>query len=479
MKDGIYQILHVEDNSYQLQNCKYALEGALKPLGSAFTIIGASNTQEAASSILQRQKELDLIILDIDLGERESKSGLDMVESIYSINPRIPIYILSTNVDKYKNTLDVMKDQQKIRGYSEPLNRPWAEEIMHILEGSLVNVLHLSDIHEGKFFAYNNIVVGKHTPLFELCSRVGNVDFVVVSGDLSSINADEDYRKAHELLARIKEQLGLRNSQFIFAPGNHDHDRDCLDTQLFSRYLRFVNEFYSSDVSEDCILDYPSETLETDYTSQQSIIDNLISVCAYPAQKTVVLSMNSVNPRDKSEYFTKICFAEEDPNAKCGLLSGGEISSEQIQNAQNKLRQLFKNHPEVENYARIATFHHNIFEPSHIDRFNWCPTILNEGNLMRFLTDYGFRFVLHGHLHHAENYIFCVGNKNPGISVISTGTLSGNDRSLSNSFCANKISFLVDGQGHISEAKLMKFTIPNDDFQWKTEEIPIHFIKVG
>ena len=117
---------------------------------------------------------------------------------------------------------------------------------------------------------------------------------------------------------------------------------------------------------------------------------------------------------------------------------------------------------------------HNIFEPSHVERFTWCPTILNEGNLMKFLSDYGFRFVLHGHLHHAENYMFSVGSGKPGISVISTGTLSGNS-SMDKSFCANKISYFVDGQGKVSEAKLTKFTLPNDDYQWKTETVPIRF----
>lgn len=477
MKNGVYQILHVEDNPYQLQNCKYALESALKPLGKTSDIIGACNTQEAESLILRYYEELDLIILDIDLGSRESESGLELVDIIYHVNPSIPIFILSTNVDKYRTALDEMKGKQKIRGYSEPVNEPWAEEIRRILEGRLVNILHLSDIHEGKFFAYNNLVVGKRSLLVELCSLVEHADFVVVSGDLSSTNTVEDYRKAGDLLNKIKEQLGLRNDKFIFTPGNHDRDRNCADTRLFSRYLHFINQFYSSNDSDESLLDYPSETLEGDYTSQQSIFDNLISVCAYPAKKTVVVSMNSVNPRDKSEFLSKTCFVEDNPNTRCGLLSGGEISSEQIQNVKNKLEQLFKIHPEAKKYARIATFHHNIFEPSHIEKFTWCPTILNEGNLMRFLTDYGFRFVLHGHLHYAENYIFSVGNMNPGISVISTGTLSGKERSLSSSFCANKISYFVDEQGYLSEAKVTKYTLPSDDYRWKTETIPIRFFE--
>lgn len=477
MKNGVYQILHVEDNKNQLHTCEQTLKGAL---GNACSIIGASTMDDARSRILALHKELDLIILDIDLGTRGDENGLDLLKDIRGINQTIPIFILSTHVNDLKDNLRKMKNQQIIRGYSEPLNQPWADEIKSILEGSSVNILHLSDIHEGKFFAYDKTVLKKDDLLRELCLKVGHVDFVVVSGDLSSINAEEDYYKANDLLAKIKLLLNLSNGQFIFAPGNHDWDWNCADTRLFSRYLRFINKFYSSDLSEDCILDYPKTELEDDYTSQRSIYNNLISVCAYPAQKTVVLSMNSVNLRGKHDNFLeKKCFAAENPDVSCGLLSGGEISSEQIQNAKNKLSQLFKNHPEAEKYARIATFHHNIFEPSHIEQFDWCPNILNEGNLMRFLTDYGFRFVLHGHLHHAENYIYCVGNNNPGISVISTGTLSAKDRTLSSSFCANKISFLVDGQGNISETKLTKFSLPNDDFQWKAEEFPIHFIEVG
>lgn len=474
MKDGIYQILHVEDNKYQLRNCQLAINGVLNPLGKTAEFISAYNIQEAESKIMRHNRELDLIILDIDLGLEETKSGLMLIDEIHHHNPSIPIFVLSTNVDKFESALKEMKSRQRIRGYSEPVNKPWADDIRRILESKLVNILHLSDIHEGKFFAYNNLVVNKTTLLKELCKRVENVDFVVISGDLSSTNSDEDYRNARELLNLLKGDLGLSSNQFVFTPGNHDRDRDCMDTRLFFRYIHFVNQFYSSDFSYNSILEYPSEMLSDDYTSQQSVFDNLISISAFPAQRTIIVSMNSVNPRDKSEYLTRTCFAEE--NAKCGLLSGGEISSEQIQNVKNKLNQMFRKYPETESYARIATFHHNVFEPSHIEQFTWCPTILNEGNLMRFLTDYGFRFILHGHLHYAENYVFCVGNDNSGISVISTGTLSGKDRNMSKCFCANKISYFVDKQGCISKATLTEYTIPNDAAEWKIEESPIHFI---
>lgn len=479
MKNGVYQILHVEDNSAQLRNYQYTLKGALDSLKKTFEIVGASNKQEAAAWIFQNQKDLDLIILDIDLGSDESESGLTLVENIYELNPRIPIYVLSTNVDKFKGALDAMKTEQKIRGYDEPLRGSWPDDIRQILEGIPVSVLHLSDIHEGKFFAYDNLVLDKPTLLTELCNTIEHVDFVVVSGDLSSTNTDEDYQKARELLYKVKEHLHLHNCLFVFAPGNHDQNWDATDihdTRIFSNYLHFINEFYAPEKHTDTVLYYPIETLADDYTTQQSIFDNLISVCAFPDKKTVVVSMNSVNPRDKREKKTTPCSVEKNSAATCGLLSGGEISTEQIQNVKNMLNQLFREHPDTEKYARIATFHHNIFEPSHIERFTWCPTILNEGNLMKFLGDYGFRFVLHGHLHHAENYMFCVGNKNPGISVISTGTLSGTDRNMDRSFCANKVSFYVDNLGRISDAKLTRYTLPNDDYQWKTETIPIRFL---
>ena len=469
MKDGHYLILHVEDSENRYTNYRNMVSSTLNKAGIQHELHWVSTVSDATKFILNYRDCLDLILLDITLTENGSETGLDLVNIIWDkICFSIPIFIVSSNVSLYKHVLEQLKSSQKIVGYSESMDEVWTDQLGPILQGREISLLHLSDIHEGQFFALQDLTVPEGSIIRNLCHRLGKIDFVVISGDISSINAKEDYRNAQKLLNSLKENLGLPASRFVFVPGNHDRNWDNTDSHTFSLFLHFIRDFYG-EAGLPSIGYYPDLGLQ-DYSNPQSVFDNLFSIAVFPEQKSLVVGFNSVNPRDTRHNHDIRCGGIEGDSA-CGLISGGEITSEQIVNVQNELDELYRQHPKVRGYTKIAVFHHNVFEAPHIFEMDWRPTLINEGNVLAFLTKHGFRFVLHGHLHYAENYFFRIYSEPQGINIISAGTFSGKDHALDSNFCANKITYYVDAGGTMTKPKLRRFTIPRDRLDWDETEL--------
>lgn len=470
MKDGHYLILHVEDNENRYTNYHNMVSSALDKVGIQHEICWVGTVSDATKFILNFKDYLDLILLDITLTENGSETGLDLVNIIWNskICRSIPIFVVSSNVSLYKHTLEQLKSAQKIVGYSEPMDEVWTDQLGSILRGREISLLHLSDIHEGQFFALQSLTVAEGSIIRALCQRLGKIDFVVISGDISSVNAESDYWSAQKLLNSLKENLGLPASRFVFVPGNHDRNWDSMDPYTFSQFLHFIRDFYG-ETGFPSIGCYPDLSLQ-DYSEPQSVFDELFSIAVFPEQKSLVVGFNSVNPRDTRQNHDIRCQILEKDSA-CGLISGGEISSKQIVNVQNELDELYREFPEARGYTKIAVFHHNVFEAPHIYEMDWRPTLINEGNVLAFLTKHDFRFVLHGHLHYAENYFLRIYSEQQGINIISAGTFSGKDQALDSNFCANKITYYVDASGTMTKPRLRRFTIPRDGLDWDETEL--------
>lgn len=471
MKDGTYQILHVEDEKNRFVNYSHMISAALNEDHISHQIYWAPSTAEAITFILDNGSTLDLILLDISLNGSDSETGLALVKRIRDkpLYSTVPIFVVSANVDRYRETLEELKRMQSIVGYSEPIGTVWTSLLRSILERKEVSLLHLSDIHEGKFFAFRDLVVTKSAIINDLCQQLGKIDFVVISGDISSVNDASDYRNAQKLLDSLKRKLNLSAGNFVFVPGNHDRDKSRTDSYVFSNFLHFLKTFYEEDEVASSDFRYPDLDLQ-DYDNPQNVFDRFFSIALFPEVKSIVVGFNSVNPLD-IQVNNDISCNLQNQNTGCGLIRGGEISSNQIANLREELEVIFRRRPDVREYAKIAAFHHNVFEPSHVQAAKWRPTLINEGNLLAFLSDYGFQFILHGHLHYAENYYFRIYSKRKGINIISTGTFSGKNRDLDSNFCANKITYYVDASGTISFPKLHRYTIPKDGLQWMSSEV--------
>ncbi len=434
----------------------------------------ARTVSDALRFILIHRDHLDLILLDISLDGNKQETGLELVKMIWDskICSSIPIFVVSSNVSTYASVLEHMKREQKIVGYSEPMDEVWTDQLGSILQGREVSLLHLSDIHEGRFFALPDLTVPEGSIIRNLCNRLGKIDFVVISGDISSENSEADYRKAQKLLNSLKEHLSLPASRFVLVPGNHDRNWDKTDSYTFSQYLHFIQDFYRGDRLPQ-VGWRPNLDLQ-DYADPQSVFDNLFSIALFPEQKSLVVGFNSINPKDTRQNHKTPCGSIE-KDCACGLISGGEISSRQIVNVRNELDEQYRLHPEAKVYTKIAVFHHNVIEPPHIYEMDWRPTLINEGNVLAFLTKNGFRFLLHGHLHYAENYFLRINSERQGINIISAGTFSGKNQDLDFNFCANKITYYVDAGGTMTKPKLCRFTIPRNGLDWEESEQLISF----
>lgn len=470
MKDGCYQILHVEDESTRYRNYKRMIESALNEKGVKNNISQADSLEEACQKIMESGDKLDLILLDIALNNSDGKTGLDLVQMMHTtLRKDIPTYVVSANVERFRERLEQYKNKQWILGYSEPLDDNWPDYLYDILVGKKVNILHLSDIHNGRFFAYDNLIVNKESVLNDLCQKVGDVDFAIISGDISSTNCDEDYMAAGNLLNSLRAKLSLDPRCFVFTPGNHDHDLSCFNSHTFSRYLNFLDAFYNGSIQEDS--HYPNHEVE-DYDNIEQAYSELFSIVAYPEHRTLVVSFNSVNPLDFSINREQICPVGED-GKPCTFIFGGYISSEQIINVSCQLQNLYSLHPELKKFVKIATFHHNLFEPAHIEQILWRPTLINQGNLLSFLLNNDFLLVLHGHLHYKEVHYYQSYRNKHGLNIISTGTFSGKDRALDTDFCANKITYRVSPQGNAAFLRLYQYTLSRDSIQWAQQEITL------
>lgn len=468
MKDGRYQILHVEDDKVRFQNYKRMVESALDKKGISYEIQWASTLEDACEQVMGIEKAWDLILLDISLNNNHGKNGLELVRMLRKNCVRdIPIFVVSANIGRYQDTLEEFKAQQMILGYGEPLDDDWPGQLYDILMGKQVSLLHLSDIHNGRFFAYDSLIMNQEAVLDDLCRKVGQVDFVVVSGDISSTNSEEDYRAAQKLLGSLGAKLSLKPHSFVFAPGNHDHDLDCEDSHTFSRYLTFLETFYDGDMQEES--HYPSHELE-DYDEVEQMHSELFSLVVYPKLCTLVVSFNSVNPLDLKVNREKTC-PVMGGGAPCGLIYAGKITSQQIIKIDRELKNLYELHPEYKNFAKIATFHHNIFEPAHIEKLPWRPTLINQGNLLSLLSDHGFLLALHGHLHYKEVHYYKSSRNEHGLNIISTGTFSGKERMMDTDFCANKITYRISPQGQVTFFNLYQQILSRDSIQWRQQKI--------
>ncbi len=468
MRDGVYQILHVEDDENRFINYSNMIRGVLTAENIQYHIEHASTLSEAGDFVFRHGDQLDLILLDISLDDSKEATGLSLVETVRKFPgyANIPIFVLSANVDRYKDVLEEMRRGQRIVGCSEPMGTVWTNQVLSILGRKEISVLHLSDIHEGKFFALEDLVIPERNIIQNLCNQLDKIHLVVISGDLTSMNREQEYEKAKQLLFRLSEYLRLPLSKFVFVPGNHDREWEGFDSHVFSRYLHFLRDFYAKEGLSSDRYRYPDLSLQ-DYDRPQNVFDELFSIAVCPEERTIIVGFNSVNPKDTKANREVSC--GRDGDVKCGLTFGGEISSEQLSKVSFALDALYRERPETCKYTKIAAFHHNVFGPSHVQALKWRPTLINEGNLLRFLSECQFQFVLHGHLHYAENYYFRIGSKWKGINIISTGTFSSRDRALDANFCANKLTYYVDRDGVMADPKLHRFTIPQDSFEWKKE----------
>ncbi len=271
------------------------------------------------------------------------------------------------------------------------------------------DILHLSDLHFGtsedaeKWFSQLAEDLRRNLQ----CTRL---DAVILSGDIANFSTTEEYAAAQLFLEKLVAEFELSPRQVIIVPGNHDLDWGrsqrayrstprataprslaagtfideggatiaIRDEALYRRRFEPFAAFYEAIRTEP----YPVDP------GAQAIL------CALPAQKILVLGLNSAWELDH-HFRTR---ASIHPGALARAMDHVRTADE------------------YEGFLKIAVWHH----PTS-SAFN--DRITDHGFLER-LANGGFRLGLHGHIHKAENSLFRyhMGPTGQRIEMVAAGT---------------------------------------------------------
>ncbi len=264
---------------------------------------------------------------------------------------------------------------------------------------TIINVLHLSDLHFGTVKAATLWANQLATDLSNELS-LNTIDTLILSGDIANYATPEEYTVAQSFIESIRQDLQLSPNQIIIVPGNHDLSWDATDPErneeaayklkFRSRYTpeelsrenfipdgeRFVlvrnddqykqrfanfNTFYQIIKGVPYPLDY----------AQQYTLDHL------PQQNLLILGLNSAWNLDH-HFKDRV-----------------SIHPEALTNALTKIR---RNADKYSNCRKIAVWHHPLDSP-YTDR-------ITDQSFLEQLAVAGFRLFLHGHIHKAETNQF-------------------------------------------------------------------------
>lgn len=274
---------------------------------------------------------------------------------------------------------------------------------------SYLNILHLSDLHIGKFRYPNPQTLSvKISQVLEDYSK--KVDVVIVSGDIFDGRGNEehfekDIKDAITLFDTLIVQLinkELVESTFskediLFVPGNHDLVRK--EGQEYDKYNLFVKSYY------------PKGRL----TKLVNFSDNYSFYYKHPSKKVIILGFNScqIKKEEIEEKDLKIInqvnltgLPDEDEIRKRFQDAFrkqekwddfGDIDTIEMENLFTKFRKEVLN---ISEYTIVATFHHHFYPfPEIVDKYGDTSWIRNYAEVVDNFQRHKVNLVLHGHKH--------------------------------------------------------------------------------
>ena len=116
-------------------------------------------------------------------------------------------------------------------------------------------LLHLSDIHfetpyclDPEMDRDRPVRTALLNDAIKICDKLGNVDAILVTGDIAYHGDPEEYEVAKEWLDEISQAINCRPSNIYTVPGNHDINWEILDKNKTTKALR--EEILSLKVSD-------------------------------------------------------------------------------------------------------------------------------------------------------------------------------------------------------------------------------------
>ncbi len=461
-KTAKFKILWAEDTQTQFEDCSGTLGNFLKENGIEAQFTNAINGAEIFGFLTANS--YDALILDLDMPRF---GGLAVLPEIAKRYPGIPVIVVSEHTQD-RNILQELQ-QALASGMLHSFHRVeprdgYCKAVLNALTKKSPVMLHLSDLHFGKFHAFKNVSAEE---LFESC--LDNVlheatpNLLIISGDLTSVGDESEFSKAREFILRICHRLKLSLDQTVIVPGNHDIDRNTSgEDKRFSNYIDFlIGLYHDLPNPSTAYARYPDL-----FDSRRGILlpdarirggNSLCNVSVFDMIRTVAIGLNSVVADDAE-------------------LSLGRVSPHQLLSASRHLAGL--NAPQS-NYFRIAVFHHNLFVvPSFRGDGEPERVVRNPSLLLHHLIDNRVKLILHGHSHYSivHEYRPRFLDADSGFSarthVIATGTLGASDRETSQPYAAaTLVSCNTDQSGLVSGAAIIPFRLMDKMLKWKRGEI--------
>lgn len=369
-----------------------------------------------------------------------------------------------------------------------------------IREASVLEVIHLSDLHFGEKF------VGNETParegVFDLCQSILNdlpglnvsipvsnaaghwemqkMDYeriVCITGDFVETGDFKEFKQAQHFVEQFRQGLGRafpeKMESIFVVPGNHDlsYDEETPE-QRWVWWAKFYNTLHGTNVLPENPYD-------------------IVKLHQHPRLPLAVLTIHS-----------EAYVAKGDPYLQCGIIDGPQMEKLQTEletaAEQDKFRQAIK----------IALVHHHpILIPSLVEpgrgvqqkkdaggkqKESMDPgydAIIGAPRLLSLLHDHGFHLLLHGHKHYPHTFTEDVVNafkreNDHAMLVIAGGTAGSTEltREGEPAQCYNRILIhwnprrrTVRAEVHtrrlVTKHPKTRDTLPRKRWHWETARI--------
>jgi 3',5'-cyclic AMP phosphodiesterase CpdA/CheY-like chemotaxis protein len=398
----------------------------------------------------------DVLVADIAMPHW---SGIDAVKDLSQRYPGLPMIVVSayTKERHFLFELESLVREGRLESFHSAMSREeWCGAVVRALSYRAPTILHLSDIHFGRFHGIPEglSIERLMMPILGKIGESSPIDLVIVSGDLCSIANEKEFEAAHKFLNSLLSKLKLSADRLIVVPGNHDIDRGERAERSFVPFVRFLAEMYR-DCPESTARRFPSlfDGGSRIWRTNSCQADEVVSISVFDEFRTIVVGLNSVVAHENA-------------------WDEARISAAQLLRVTDLLGNLSERQSR---YDRIAVFHHHLIE-SPTFRRDGDPgrLIKNQGFVLNHLIANSFKLVLHGHTHYCMGYEyrpFVVDNETLSgvpIYVFGTGTLSGSEREPAQSFFHFSILKLKASSGlGVDTADVQAYRLMDSSFEWR------------
>ncbi|HYW20779.1 MAG TPA: HEAT repeat domain-containing protein [Nodularia sp. (in: cyanobacteria)] len=314
-------------------------------------------------------------------------SALGEIKSEAAIPGLIKLLEHENNIDNVRDALQALEAIQENCKYYNSLTQPITKPNPQLIKTSLMQILHLSDLHFGTddqaTLWSNQLATDLRNEL-----EIPHLDALILSGDIANKSTPAEYEAAQQFFDELRQDFALQPEQIIIVPGNHD-----LNWELAENAYQLIDrKKYKGELKEGEYIEESSSVIrvrdEEKYQQRFEHFSNFYQIIK-----------NKSYPSDYYQQYTLDHF----PNHNLLILglnsawqldhhykSRASINMNTLSNALTKIRR----QKEYENCIKIAVWHHPL-DSAWDDR-------IKDQSFMEQLAVAGFRFFLHGHVHQAQ-----------------------------------------------------------------------------